>query len=139
MQKPGYPRLLVSLFYEALLLVALLFAATFVFVLLFGEATQAPNRYFLQVYLWMVGGSYFVWSWSRGRTLAMQAWKLRLVDMNGAPLSPAVAMRRYLLATIGLLAFGIGFLWVLLNREHRYLHDRLLGTRLVMVDMQAKR
>lgn len=137
MRTPGYFRLLASLFYEVLLLVALLFVATFVFVLLFGEATQAPHRYFLQAYLWIVGGFYFVWCWSRGRTLAMQAWKLHLVDANGALVSPMLAMQRYLLASLGLLAMGMGFLWALLDRDRRYLHDRLLGTRLVMMDKQV--
>ena len=134
MRTPGYFRLLASLFYEALLVLALLFVSTFVFVLLFGEATQTPNRYFLQVYLWGFAGCYFVWCWSRGRTLAMQAWKMRLVNAAGADVSPAIAMQRYLLASIGLLAGGIGFLWALLDRERCYLHDRLLGTRLVMDD-----
>ena len=138
MRTPGYFRLLASLFYEALLVLALLFVSTFVFVLLFGEATQAPIRYFLQAYLWMAAGCYFIWCWSRGRTLAMQAWKLRLVDKNGALVSPGIAMRRYLLASMGLLALGIGFLWALFDHERRYLHDRLLGTRLIMVDKQLR-
>lgn len=133
MLTPGYFRLLASLFYEALLLVALLFVATFLFVLLLGEATQAPDRYFLQAFLWTAAGCYFIWCWSRGRTLAMQAWKLRLVDKNGALVSPGMALQRYILASAGLLALGVGFFWALIDRNHRYLHDRLLGTRLVMV------
>ena len=132
MRIPGYFRLLASLFYEALLLVALLFVATFVFVLLFGEATQSPKRYFLQAYLWCLGGGYFGWNWSRGRTLAMQAWKMRLVNASGGRVSLAMAMQRYLLASLGLLAGGVGFFWALLDRENLYLHDRLLGTRLVL-------
>lgn len=132
MRSPGLLRLLASLFYEALLVLALLFVATFVFVLLFGEATHAPLRYFLQVYLWAVAGAYFTWCWSRGRTLAMQAWKLRLLDSAGNLITPATATKRYVLASLGLFALGAGFWWALFDREHRYLHDRLLNTRLVM-------
>lgn len=134
MRTPGFLRLLASFFYDALLAVALLFVATFIFVLLFGEATHAPRRYFLQITLWGIAGLYFAWCWSRGRTLAMQAWKLRLVDSVGQPISPLRAMQRYVLATLGLFAGGAGFLWALVDRDRRYLHDRLLGTRLVMVD-----
>lgn len=134
MRSPGFFRLLASLFYEALLVLALLFVATFLFVLVFGEATHAPLRYLLQLYLWVVAGSYFTWCWSRGRTLAMQAWKLRLVDSAGNLMTPATAAKRYILASIGLLVLGAGFWWAFFDREHRYLHDRLLDTRLVMAD-----
>jgi uncharacterized RDD family membrane protein YckC len=129
---PGIFRLLASLFYDALLLLALLFVATFIFVVTLGEATHPPLRYFLQFYLWCVAGVYFSWCWSRGRTLAMQAWKIRLVNARGELLSMPQAMRRYVLATAGLLCGGIGFWWALFDREHRFLHDRLIGSHLVM-------
>lgn len=134
---PGFFRLLASFFYDALLVAALLFVATFIFVLLFGEATHAPQRYFLQVYLWVVVGFYFAWCWARGRTLAMQAWKIRLVDSDGGLMTPLKAAQRYVLAIIGLLAGGVGFWWALLDKDHRYLHDRLLGSRLVLVEASA--
>jgi uncharacterized RDD family membrane protein YckC len=136
---PGYFRLLASLFYETLLLLALLFVATFLFVMLLGEATHPPLRYLLQLYLWVVSGLYLCWCWSRGRTLAMQAWKMRLVRATGGSLTFALALRRYLLATFGLVLAGIGFWWALLDREHRYLHDRLIGTRLIMENRTASR
>jgi uncharacterized RDD family membrane protein YckC len=132
LRTPGLFRLLASFFYDALLAVALLFVATFIFVLLFGEATHAPKRYLLQICLWTVVGFYFAWCWARGGTLAMQAWKIRLVDSEGHLISSLKAMQRYVLATIGLLAAGLGFWWALVDKDHRYLHDRLLDTRLVM-------
>ena len=139
MHPPGYFRLLASLFYEALLLLALLFVATFLFVVFFGEATHPPLRYALQLYLWLISGLYLCWSWSRGRTLAMQAWNIRLVNANGELLSMGLALRRYMLATIGLVLGGIGFWWALLDGEHRYLHDRLAGTRLILENRSARR
>ena len=119
--------------YDALLAVALLFVATFLFLMIFGPATMPPQRYFLQLYLWCVGGCYFAWSWSHGRTLAMQAWRIRLMDDADRTVSLPVAVRRYLLASAGLLAGGVGFLWALIDRDHRFLHDRLLGLRLMVV------
>jgi uncharacterized RDD family membrane protein YckC len=134
LRSPGFFRLLASFFYDALLVLALLFVATFIFVLLFNDATHGSRRYFLQIYLWGVAGCYFVFCWSRGRTLAMQAWKIRLVDTTGRQVSAARALQRYILASVGLLAGGLGFLWALADREHRYLHDRILKIRLVMDD-----
>lgn len=132
MNPPGFLRWLASLFYEGLLLLALFFVATSVFLALFGQATSAPQRYYFQFYLWGVAAVYFAWCWSRGRTLAMQAWRIRLVDANGGPVSLAQAVRRYVWASLGLLLGGAGFLWALLDRDHLFLHDRLAGTRLVL-------
>ncbi|HEU4709115.1 MAG TPA: RDD family protein [Methylophilaceae bacterium] len=131
MSRPGLLRLLASLFYEALLLLALFFVATFLFILLFGQATTAPHRYYLQLYLWVIAGIYFSWCWSRGRTLPMQAWRIQLRSADGGPVSLSQACMRYLWASAGLLLSGAGFLWALLDRDHLFLHDRLAGTRLV--------
>lgn len=120
------------MFYDALLVLALMFVATFLFLMIFGPATMPPQRYFLQFYLWGIGGCYFAWSWSHGRTLAMQAWRIRLETSTGRPISMALAIKRYLLASAGLLVAGAGFLWALVDPDHRFLHDRLLGLRLVV-------
>lgn len=126
------------MFYDALLVLALLFVATFLFLMIAGPATAPPERYFLQGYLWLVGGCYFAWSWSHGRTLAMQAWRIRLVTDSGRQVSVALAVLRYLLASLGLLAAGAGFLWALIDRDQRFLHDRLLGLRLVVDQRQTR-
>jgi uncharacterized RDD family membrane protein YckC len=121
------------MFYDCLLLLALLFTATFIFILFYGEATATPDRYYLQLYLWCVAGLYFSWIWSHaGRTLGMQAWRIRLMDVAGKPLSFGLAMKRYILASVGLLAGGMGFLWMLADRDRRFLHDRLTGSRLIL-------
>lgn len=126
------------MFYDVLLVLALMFVATFLFLTIFGLATMPPQRYFLQFYLWCVAGCYFIWSWSHGRTLAMQAWRIRLETNTGQRVSMALAIKRYLLASAGLLAGGAGFLWALVDRDRRFLHDRLLGLRLV-VDIRPDR
>ena len=35
--------------------------------------------------MFVVLGIYFVWFWSRGQTLAMKTWHIRLVDAQGRP------------------------------------------------------
>jgi uncharacterized RDD family membrane protein YckC len=114
-----------------LLLVAILLFATLLFVLLFGNATEPPRHYFLQIYLWLVAAVYFVWSWQHGgQTLAMQTWRIRVTNQAGKNLNKHQAIKRYILAT---LFFGLSFLWALLDREGLYLHDRLTGSRLILV------
>ena len=68
--------------------------------------------------------AYFLWCWLRGgQTLAMRAWKIRLVDVT-----PGKAAARFLIAA-ALLPLSI--LWALVDRDGQFLHDRLAGTRLV--------
>jgi uncharacterized RDD family membrane protein YckC len=128
-------RRLASFLYDTVLLVALLLATTFVFLLLFGDATSYPQRYFLQLYSWLVAAAYFAWCWLHGgQTLAMRTWRIRLTSRSGGPISGRQAMQRYLLASAGLLFFGAGFFWALFDRQGLFLHDRLAGTQLIWVE-----
>ena len=121
--------------YESMLLIAIAAAAILLFLLLFGDATHAPKRYFLQIYLWSVFGVYFIWCWRKsGQTLAMQTWRIKLVSRTGQPLSTAQACKRYVLAS---LFFGAGFLWAFFDREGLFLHDRLTGGKLIVVDKKT--
>ncbi len=120
-----------SLLYDSLLLIAILLLSTFLFVLLFGNATEPPKRYFLQIALWAVAGVYFAWSWLHGgQTLAMQTWRIRVVNQVGEGITRRQAIKRYVLASI---FPGVSYLWALLDREGLYLHDRLTGSRFILV------
>lgn len=125
-------RRLASGIYELLILTALVFIATLPFSYLFGDATSGWKRNLLQGWVVLVTASYFVWFWTRGgQTLPMKTWRFRVVRSDGAPLSPARALHRYVLAVLGFLALGLGFLWALVDRDRQFLHDRLAGTALV--------
>lgn len=142
--------------YEALLVAAILMVSAFLFV---GAATRELHggiRLAFQFYLAIVLGTYFVWCWHKGRTLAMKAWKLRVVRADGGPLPVTQAVLRLVLAalTIGAgvvgaivlwkqpdligawIALGIGLcdiLWAKFDRDGQFLHDRLARTRLVLI------
>ncbi len=124
--------------YEALAVVALCFVCVLLFITLIGDASHGPKRYLLQLVLWLAIGVYFVWCWKKtGQTLAMQTWQLKLLDKNHQPLSWPRAMTRYMLSSLSLMVFGLGFLWALLDRERRYLHDRLLGSYIIYAPRNA--
>jgi uncharacterized RDD family membrane protein YckC len=104
--------------------------------MLFGIAEAGLTRFFLQLLLWLVAGAYFVRCWvTTGQTLAAQAWKIRVVNQSGNPLTIAQAVLRYLLATLSLFGFGLGFLWAVFDREKLFLHDRILKTRFTKVSL----
>jgi uncharacterized RDD family membrane protein YckC len=81
-----------------------------------------------------VPGCYFVWYWHRhGQTLAMQTWRLQVLSAGGRRLSVKRAWLRYALAWLSLLPCGAGVLWALFDRDRQFLHDRLAGTRVVVL------
>ena len=88
------------------------------------DATSGFRRHALQVFIAAFFAGYFLWCWLRGgQTLAMKAWHIRLVDVT-----PLKAVLRFLLA-FALLPASI--VWALVDRDRQFLHDRLVGTRLV--------
>jgi uncharacterized RDD family membrane protein YckC len=131
-QAPGIGRRLLSLLYESLVLFAIMFFAGLVFYGAANGRLSGDTRHAFQLYLFLVLGIYFVACWSRGgQTLPMQTWKLRLVRGENLPVGTGRALLRYVLAWVSLLLLGLGFLWVLLDRDRQFLHDRLAGTRIV--------
>ena len=112
--------------YEAFLVFAVAFFATWVFFFASGgrDATRGWLRMELQLFILVVLAAYFLWCWLRGgQTLAMRTWRIRLVDVT-----PGRAILRFVLA---LFLLPLSILWALVDRDRQFLHDRLAGTRLV--------
>ena len=126
---PGLPRRLASMLYEAILLFAVAFLAAWVFFFASGgrDATAGAMRHLLQLCIGLFFAAYFLWSWLRGgQTLAMKAWRIRLIDIT-----PASALLRLILAAL-LVPTGISLIWALFDRDRQFLHDRLARSRLVL-------
>ena len=115
--------------YEGLLLFAIAFISTWLFLFASGGAQpQGWARPALQIYLGAVFAAYFLWCWLRGgQTLAMKAWRIRLTGVT-----PGNALLRFTLAAI-LVPSGVSVLWAIFDRDGLFLHDRLAGTRLMLV------
>jgi len=114
--------------YEAFLVFAVSFFAAWLFFFASGgrDATRGVVRTELQLFIIIVLAAYFLWCWLRGgQTLAMRAWRIRLVDVT-----PGRAVLRFLLA---LALLPVSVVWALVDREGQFLHDRLAGTRLIDV------
>lgn len=131
-QLAGIWRRLAALAYEAILLFAILFISGYLFVALAGRAPQGLLRWLFYGYLLSVCGAYFVFCWVRsGQTLAQKSWGLRVIATDGSLLSWHKAALRYLLAMASV-GSGIGLLWAMFDPQHQFLHDRLVGSRLVI-------
>jgi uncharacterized RDD family membrane protein YckC len=139
--------------YEGVLMFGVVFISGYLFSALTQTRHALDNRHSLQFFLFVVFGIYFVWLWSRGQTLAMKTWHIRMVDAQGKRVSQPRAMLRYVLCylwfipsllagylthaqggAMAVLMVGWVLIYALLSRFHRekqFLHDALAGTRLV--------
>jgi uncharacterized RDD family membrane protein YckC len=153
-------RRLASMAYEATLLFGVVFIAGWLFDTLTQSRSALTLRPARQAWLFLVLGVYFVYFWRRGgQTLAMKTWRIKLICPGHERLPLARAIGRYLAAWMWLLpALGVAYslrltppasaallalgiaLWALaalFDRDRQFLHDRLLGTRLVDVRPQT--
>jgi uncharacterized RDD family membrane protein YckC len=132
LSSPGLFRRLAAIVYDLLLLIALLAVATTLITLPFGMPAGGSLLAFQWFLFEVIPLLFFTGFWWRGgQTLGMRAWHIRVVRMDGSPLSWGDALKRHLAAILSCLALGLGFLWVLLDRDGMAWHDRLSGTHLV--------
>lgn len=75
---------------------------------------------------------YFGYSWAAsGKTFGMAALGIRVVRADGALLDPWRGVLRAVVFPLSFLALGLGFAGILVQREHRALHDLIAGTAVV--------
>ena len=131
-RRPGLARLFSSLLYEGLVVFGILLVGFLIPQISLAAFLQGTPGRLLWVHLVMMLLLYFVWFWlNGGQTLAMKTWKLRIVDADGRALRPLQAVLRYLAAWLSVVLLGAGFLCALFDRDRRFLHDRIAGTRIV--------
>jgi len=150
---PSLLRRMACWVYESMLLFGVVFISGYLFGTLSQTRNAMDNRHGLQAFLFLVFGIYFVWFWSKGQTLAMKTWHIRVVDAAGNAISQKRALGRYLLSWVWILPplavlwpmglttveTGVTFLgwiavWAVLSRFHplrQFWHDAWAGTRLV--------
>jgi uncharacterized RDD family membrane protein YckC len=140
---PNLFRRLSVAFYESAMVFGIYFLPSYLYLSLsntrFEDLQQGGIRAWLyQLFIFTVFAIYFGWSWSHGRrTLAQKTWGVRVVNADGTHLSQGKAVLRYTLAWCSLLCGFIGFFYALLNKDRLFLHDKLLGTRIVLDEKNA--
>lgn len=159
---PSIRRRMISMIYETFLLLAVEMLAVVLWMLVTRNRHGPLFEHGLKAWLFLVTGAYFIHAWTgSGHTLAMKTWRLRLAADGRARVPLRSALLRYLLAwgwfapalllcaALGLhgkgemaavLALGVAAwaMTALLDKERRFLHDRLAGTRLVSMPKPAR-
>lgn len=153
---PSRLRRFACMMYEGVLLFGVLFLASYLFDTLTQSREALMLRHTRQGVAFLAIGLYFILCWRRGgQTLPMKTWDIRLVDGDlASPRLPRMVLRYLLMWPLPLLtAWLIGrlsaatghasvdllivaapfsiFIWSWFDPDGQFLHDRLLGTRLV--------
>ena len=84
---------------------------------------------------------YFGYSWAvSGKSFGMAVLGICVVRADGTTVHPRQGIVRALVFPLSFLLFGLGFLGILVQREHRALHDLIAGTAVVYAwDARAAR
>ncbi len=147
--------------YEGLLIFGVLFFSEFIFDVTTQSRHALKLRYAREAFQFLVIGAYFIYFWRRGgQTLAMQTWRIRLVNNDQKELPLMKAVVRYCLAWMWflpgiivahqlglknaqlLIPITLGFIgWAatcLLSADRQFLHDVFAKTRLVELPAPTK-
>jgi uncharacterized RDD family membrane protein YckC len=130
-------RRLAAMIYDGFLIVAIWMLSTTLIVAMVMDGTEVSGPVF-QLFLYFELAAFYIYFWHfRGQTLGMQVWKIRVVDENQATPCLEDCIKRFFFATLSVAAMGLGFLWVVLNREHLAWHDIASSTRVVYLGKNA--
>ena len=76
--------------------------------------------------------AFFAYFWIfRGQTLGMLAWRLSIVTNSGYQMTFSQALLRYFGALISIAAFGLGYVWILIDAQKRGWPDLLSDSRIL--------
>lgn len=145
----GVGRRLAALFYDFLLILGILLSTIIIVPLIMtlagsqGSVTEGQTVHeitpllapvYFQLYSLLVIAVFNCWFWCKsGQTLGMQSWRLKLVTQQGETVSLRQGLLRLLAASLSLLCLGAGYWWIWLDKEGLSWHDRLSGTRVIVL------
>jgi len=96
-----------------------------------------PNSWQYSVYLLVVSFLFYGWFWTKsGQTLGLVAWKLQVADEDGRNINWQQALVRFIVAIFSWGIFGLGILWILVNKDRLTWHDIASNSRLQWKDSE---
>ena len=125
----GLWRRLAALFYDSRLLLAIWFIAIVILMPLTAGTYLLFISFFFYAWFWMHGG----------QTLGMRSWKLQLHNLRDGPVSWLQCLLRFIVALPAGLLFGLGYGWLLIDKQKLTWHDRYSETHIVQLDENPHR
>ncbi|TBU77565.1 hypothetical protein DNK06_14695 [Pseudomonas daroniae] len=148
----GLGRRLAAVLYDSFLCVALLIVVTFLYKLIqmgiygeaqlrqWSEAGALDGDPLLSTLLLLSLFGFFAKFWTHnGQTLGMQVWGIRVQNADGTAISVWQALLRFLVAILSWLALGLGYLWIVFDKQKRSWHDLYSDSLVVRLPKNAYR
>lgn len=146
--KKSYPpaplwRRLAAMLYDSLLLIACYMLISFLYTsavsLTFDKTPDQLSALTLQLTLFPIlffsTLGFFSFFWMKyGRTLGMQTWKLRLINNTPNPVSFSQCTLRICTAILSIACCGLGYLWMLWDKQQRTWQDRASKSSIIHFD-----
>ena len=137
MENSGFFRRIFALIYDSFAVLGIILSLTLLLVLVNGGA---PNTGGIADYLQLLitifsGPAFYCYFWivNDGQTLGMQAWKIKLISEKD--LTIRICLLRCAFSTFSFLLLGMGYLYILVNKERMSLADLATKTKIVRVNM----
>jgi len=143
-------RRLAAMFYEAWLIIALWFLVAAILLviknLFFAEqlvqgkpALDGLWLHALFIGMIMTIYAFYCYFWiNNGQTLPMQTWRVKVRNAHGENISYQQGFIRITVAMLSLGCLGLGYLWVLIDKEKRSWHDIASNTHLSLEPKRIK-
>ena len=117
MQNINLFRRLASIFYDGVLVVAIVIITSLPFYS-FNVEESFLLKLTMQLYFYLIIQYFFVWFWVNSTaTLGMKSWKIKIVDINGNNISYKKAIVRFNASILSISIFGLGFLISLFRKD----------------------
>lgn len=134
-------RRLAAIAYDSIILSGLFIFDALAAQMLVGTAIQhGLARAAFQTVLLLTAFIYFAYFWTHGgQTTGMKAWRIQIRHADaGRFISISQALLRFMVAMPAVMLGGIGFWWMLLDRQRMTWHDRYSESQLFMVPATKK-
>lgn len=144
---PGVARRVASAFYDLMLCLSLVMVLTMAYqqgvlrwiygpetLQAMSEAGRLDRDPLLSALMILAVVGFFGLFWTlRGQTLGMQAWRMRVQQLDGTSITWRQAINRVSVSLISWLCGGLGIWWALWDRQSRTWADIASGTRTVVL------
>lgn len=127
-----------AMIYDLLILLAILLCVSVLPVILSRPNFNISHSNIYRTYLACITILFYYFCWRKsGQTLGMKAWGIKLISLDGKPVSLLQSAIRVLTAVPSFFIFGLGYLWMFFNKDKLTFHD--LASQTTIVKTQRSR
>jgi uncharacterized RDD family membrane protein YckC len=82
---------------------------------------------------------WYFWTQRDGQTPGKAVMNIKIIRVNGAPMSAGDSVLRYVGYWISSIILGLGYLWALFDSQSQAWHDKIAGTYVIKVAPDARK